>query len=159
MLQRMKTLVQYIYEAFRINKDTKVDKYNYYPKTTNELRKLVIKLIKEHGKDADLNDIDVSAITDMAFLFNGIKIANIDISEWDVSNVTNMNWMFYNCHNFNSDLSKWNVSNVLIMRSMFYRCKKFNCDLSNWNVSNVEDMHGMFDDCDSLQNIPDWYER
>ena len=155
----MKTRKEFIDEAFRINKDTKVQKHNYHPETTEELINIINKLFKERGDDADLNDIDVSAITDMSYLFVCFKIGNIDISEWDVSNVTNMNSMFYNCHNFNSDLSKWNVSNVLIMRSMFYRCKKFNCDLSNWNVSNVEDMHGMFDDCDSLQNIPDWYER
>ena len=130
----MKTLALYIDEAFRINKDTKVDKYNYHPKTKDELKKLIKKLIDERGKDADLNDIDVSEITDMAFLFNHVQMLahNIDISEWDVSNVTNMSGMF--CDN-----------------------KSFNCDLSKWDVNNVRDMGEMFKGCDSLQNIPVWF--
>ena len=130
----MKTLSNYIVEGFRINKDTKVQKHNYHPETKEELRQLIKDLLSERGKNADLNDIDVSEITNMSNLFTGIDIDNIDISEWDVSNVTSM-------------------------YDMFYGCKKFNSDLSKWDVSKVTDMEFMFADCDSLENIPNWYEN
>ena len=154
----MKTLTQYIDEAFRINKDTKVkQEYNYHPKSRKELRELIIKLIKERGNNADLNDIDVSEITDMSRLFSGLGIHNIDISEWDVSNVKDMMGMFYACKDFNCDLFSWNVINVINMKGMFCDCENFNCDLSKWNVSNVKDMQAMFYDCDNLQKTPNWY--
>ena len=38
---------------------------------------------------------DVSAITDMSFLFNGLTNFNTDISSWDTSSVTDMSYMFY----------------------------------------------------------------
>ena len=155
----MKTLTQFIDEAFRINKDTKVQQYNYHPKTKDELKKLIEQLLDERGEDADLNDIDVSTITNMSFLFDGMDIGNINISEWDVSNVTLMSYMFSDCTNFNCDLSKWDVSNVRNTIGMFYSCTKFNSDLSKWDVSKVMMMRRMFKGCKSLKNIPDWYEN
>ena len=153
----MKKIDTYITERLKINKDSSI-KYNYHPKDEHELSSLIRKLIKERGLDADLNDIDVSKITDMSHIFSGLNIHNIDISGWNVSNVTNMDFMFRHCTNFNSDLSNWNVSNVTKMRCMFYNCPKFNSDLSRWDVSNVEDMGAMFLGCDSLKKIPDWYK-
>ena len=44
-------------------------KINLKPKSNLELKELVDKLIIERGLNADLNDIDVSEITDMSFLF------------------------------------------------------------------------------------------
>ena len=158
----MKTLTQYVHdyidEAFRINKDTKLNKHNYHPKTKDELKELVKQLLTERGKDADLNDIDVSEITDMSNLFFGVDIGNIDISAWDVSNVTEMNSMFWDCEDFNCDLSNWDVSNLTETRNMFYNCYKFNSDLSKWNVSKLKDMRYMFYNCDKLKNIPDWFK-
>ena len=83
----MKNLKDIIVERLHINKDT--NSYNYHPKTRDELKELVDKLIKERGDDADLNDIDTSEITNMDSMFDGSNF-NGDISKWDVSNVKNM---------------------------------------------------------------------
>ena len=154
----MNNLSTYIAEKLHINKDIKVKEYHYHPKDKYELISLLKELLEERGKDADLNDIDVSDITDMSELFYGLNPHKIDISEWNVSNVTNMECMFERCKNFNSDLSKWDVSNVKNMESMFYNCGNFNSDLNKWNVSSVKNMHFMFGKCNSLKNKPSWYK-
>ena len=126
----MKQINKYICERLHINKDIK--SYNYHPKTKDELKKLVNKLIKERGNKADLNDIDTSEITDMSALFYGSK--------------------------FNGDISNWNVSNVKDMSSMF-EASKFNGDISNWNVSNVKYMMYMFFKSPLQKNLPKWCKK
>ena len=81
----------------------KYNKYNYHPKTDIEFRYIVVKLIKERGNKADLNDIDVSQITDISHSFTYSQF-NGDISNWDVRNVKNMEGMF-NGSKFNGDIS------------------------------------------------------
>ena len=162
----MKKLNQYIQEKFILNKNTKPI-YKYFPKDKTELRKILEERLRE-DKNADLNDIDVSKITDMGFngynsehggLFEGLDPHNIDISKWDVSKVTSMNWMFIECKNFNSDVSHWDVSKCTNMGLMFCKCEKFDSDLSKWNVSKVTNMHEMLYGCDSLKNKPSWYKE
>lgn len=136
----MKDLDQYINEGFKLGKDYK-NPFNYHPKYTMELKKLINQLISERGNEADLNDIDTSEITNMVELFCNSDF-NGDISRWDVSNVENMSDMFLGSE-FNGDISKWDVSNVQNMSNMFYQ-SDFNGDLSKWDVSNVYDMYGMF---------------
>ena len=53
----------------------------YFPQTKSELRSLIENRIKVEGNELDLNDIDVSAITDMSGLFSWIDF-NGDISGW-----------------------------------------------------------------------------
>ena len=153
----MKEIDTYIIEKLHLNKDINKVVYNYHPKDRDELCSLILKLLKERGDDAYLNDIDTSKITDMSHLFKGLDPHKIDISKWNVSNVKDMYGMFYNCSNFNCDLSEWNVSNVTDIRFMFSWCKDFDSDLSKWDVSNVKDMDDMFYKCDSLKNRPSWY--
>ena len=107
----MVNLSNYIVEKLKINKDTK-QVYHYHPKNYDELENLIKKLLEERGKDADLNDIDVSEVTEMWELFYHLDPHNINISKWDVSNVTAFTRMFLNCKNFNCDLSEWNMSNA-----------------------------------------------
>ena len=127
----MKNLKDIIVERLHINKDTGNRQYNYHPKTRDELKQLVYKLIKERGNEADLNDIDTSEITDMHYLFFKSK--------------------------FNGDISNWDVSNVKDMDSMF-ECSEFNGDISTWDVSNVENMGDMFYNSPLAKNPPKWYK-
>ena len=116
----MKSLTQFIQEKLIIKKNKAVN-YKYFPKTREELKNLVLQRIKSEGNEIDLNDIDVSNVTDMSALF-GLTDFNGDISHWDVSNVTDMGGMFYGCSKFNQDISHWDVSKVKTMNYIFSNC-------------------------------------
>ena len=45
------------------------EQFKYFPQTKEELRNLIEQRIKVEGNEVNLNDIDVSAITDMSELF------------------------------------------------------------------------------------------
>ena len=113
----MKSISSYINEALKLGKI----RYKYHPKTKKELKTIIMQRIKDEGNEVDLNDIDVSNITDMAELFYKTDF-NGDISKWYVSNVTTMKSIFFGCKSFNQDISDWNVSNVNYMRCMFDNC-------------------------------------
>ena len=104
------------------------------------------------GEDGPANTWDVSAITDMSFLFQMTEF-NEAIDQWDTSNVTTMEGMFMTS-SFNQDISTWNVSNVTNMSKMFkghMLPPVFNQPLP-WDVSRVENMEGMF--MNSIFNHP-----
>ena len=89
----MKSLKQFIQEKLTIKKSKN---YKYFPKTKEELKDLIKQRIKTEGKEVDLNDIDVSNITDMSNLFQNSDF-NGDISNWDVSRVKSFDYIFVNC--------------------------------------------------------------
>ena len=158
--EKILSLDNYITEKLKIGKVT----YTCQPKDKFELRKILEERL-DKDKNADLNDIDVSKITDMGEvsgfgLFEYLDPHNIDISRWDVSNVEDMYRMFYNCKNLDCDLGNWDVSNVKDMYAMFFRCSKFTGEgLENWDVSNVEKMSFMFEWCENFKNKPSWYKN
>ena len=126
------------------------------PTRKSELKAIIRHRIEEYGPKCDLNDIDVSRVTDMSDLFFSSKF-NGDISQWSVSHVRNMNGMFYNSQ-FNGDISKWDVHNVESMFNMFNE-SKFNGDISGWDVSSVETMSGMFANSEFNGDISKWNVR
>ena len=54
-----------------------------------ELIELINRRIANQGPKCDLNDIDVSKVDDMSYLFSESQF-NGDISKWDVSNGRSM---------------------------------------------------------------------
>jgi surface protein len=89
----------------------------------------------------DINDWDVSSVTDMNGMFNGLIFTNVnaDLSNWDVSNVLDMSSMFVNTDyetNTIKGIENWDVSSVTNM-SMMFSTSLYTPDLSNWNVSSV----------------------
>ena len=161
----MITLNNYLNEAL-INKNSKVQIYKYSPKNTFELRRILEIRLKE-DKNANLNDIDVSNITDMTYqidatekgLFRRLDPHNIDVSEWNMSRVTNISYLFAGCKNFNCDLSKWDVSYVTDMTRTFLKCESFiGKGLSNWNIEEVEHVISMFCGCKNFdgKEIENW---
>ena len=115
--------------------------YTVKPKTKEELKTLINVEINQHGNCCDLNNIDVSLVTDFSNLFYNSKF-NGDISRWDVSSVKNMLCMFYGSR-FNGDISKWDIRGVTNVNSMF-RGSKFNGDISGWNTCSVSNELGIF---------------
>lgn len=164
----MKSLRNYIVEKLIVNQrvDEKIvinkgytsPSYNYHPTTRGEL----LNAIDEHYNKGiyDLNDIDVSEITNFSNVFNRDKNTgnkNFNISDWNVSNGEDFSGMFYECYNFNSDLSNWNVSKGKYFSNMFRECSLFNSDLSKWNVRNAEDFSGMFIGCEKFnRDLSNW---
>jgi len=146
--------------SFKIGRNKIVNKtYKYFPKSKTKLQQIIISLISKYGKDADLNEIDTSEITDMSELFSDFNIGKINISDWNVSQVRNMNAMFAGNPDFNCDLSNWDVSKVKDMRFMFYNCVNFIGEgLENWNVEKVEDISNMFQYCHKFtgKSIENW---
>ena len=108
----------------------------YYTIVSGEVLRNMI----ENG--GDLSRVCTSRIVDMQFLFEN-STSNQQINNWDVSNVTNMSGMFFNNETFNQPLDNWDVSNVTSMSGMFIG-SPFNQDIGNWDVSNVTNMSGMF---------------
>ena len=147
----MKLLTHYIQEKFIIKKNKRAD-YKYFPQTKKKLKTLIEQRIKDEGNLVNLNNIDVSNITNMSRLFEGFRDFNGDISNWDVSNVKDMSFMFNKCREFNQDISNWNVYNVTNMNSMFLNSTNLKTIyVSNlWNVDNVTDSVNMFGNCKSL---------
>ena len=113
----------------------------------------------KHGKNADYNYIDVSAVTDMKALFSHPHF-NGDITKWDVSKVTSMKSMFDYAVEFNRDIGEWDVSKVTDMSFMFKGAFLFNQYIGHWDVSEVTNMDGMFfgylNKMDFNQDIGNW---
>ena len=117
----------------------------------------------EEKSDADVDNTnpielwDVSKITTMSHMFNGMTSFNKDIGGWDVSNVTDMEGMFNGATSFNKDIGGWDVSKVTDMEGMFNGATSFNKDIGGWVVSKVTDMEGMFKGASSFnKDIGDW---
>jgi surface protein len=82
-------------------------------------------------------------------MFSSAFTFNQDLSKWDVSAVTDMAYMFFRASAFNQDLSKWAVSAVTGMESMFHGASAFNRELCG-----VAWMDSKADKTDMFTNSP-----
>ena len=115
----------------------------YHVESKKHLSQIIRRMKRDYKMGGSLNWLDVTAITNMSFLF-GRSDFNFDISRWDVSRVTDMDSMFMNC-TFNGNISGWDVSRVENMAFMFCH-SPFDKNISGWDVSSVTNYEGIFDD-------------
>lgn len=87
----------------------------------------------------DLNNWDVSKVTDLEDTFYKATIPNLNISNWDVSNVLNMHETFGYINTNELILNNWNTSKVTIAWNLFQYSTINKIDLSNWNLSHLKD--------------------
>ena len=105
----------------------------------------------------NMNNWDISSVTNMREMFHDASSFNQDIGSWDVSSVTNMREMFHDASSFNQDIGSWDVSSVTTMYKMFYNTISFNQDIGSWDVSSVTTMYKMFYNTISFnQDIGSW---
>jgi hypothetical protein len=134
--------------GYRIITDDNVD-----PK--GRLRKLIGMLMEKRGKECDLNDIDVSNITDMSHLFEydifeytPICKFDGDISGWDMTNVTKMLGMFcgseFTGRNGIFGMTVGEKVENRFMEDMF-KDSPFVGDVSGWDMRGVLNVMGMFE--------------
>lgn len=67
-----------------------------------------------------LGDLDVSAITDMSFLFeDSLRMDFSGIEKWDMRNVSSIDGMFANAQFFSHDISNWQLDSVPLQNKSF----------------------------------------
>lgn len=116
----------------------------------------------EGSPEMDITATDIpnlAQVTDMSFMFSQCEklTGPNNINDWDVSNVTNMRAMFQAALLFNQPLNDWDVSNVTDMEWMFYYASSFNQPLDQWKVHNVISMYNIFSGASSFdQNLGSW---
>jgi surface protein len=76
--------------------------------------------------DVDINDWDVSKVSDFQALIRGdndnLAVFNSDINGWDTSQVTKMGYTFYYEGTFNQNLNGWDTGKVTEMGWTFAHC-------------------------------------
>lgn len=92
----------------------------------------------------NINDWDVSNVTDLSNLFEQVLGFNQSLSNWDVSNVTDMSFMFDGATSFNQSLNIWDVSSLQYFDYMFRDAGNFNQDFSSWNLNSFIGGVGVF---------------
>jgi len=112
----------------------------------NELRDIILE------KKIPLDEVDVSKLTDLSYIFKNIDSVLGCFSYWDVSNCENMSFLF-EFSKVNCDINYWNVSNVKYMKGIF-RFSKINSALDLWDIRNVVDFNYKYDFYESNIKIP-----
>ena len=122
--------------------------------TTTNLAECFLNCLALTAAASNIGTWDVSAVTDMSFMFGACGNFNKDLSAWDTSSVQNMSNMFRNCTVFNNGGSPltWTTTALLYTDSMFLLCVAFNQTVSFSDMSNVDSMASMFSQCTVFNN-------
>jgi len=103
------------------------------------------------------DELDISNITNMSYMFYDCYVFDQDLSSWDVSNVTNMEYMFSYASVFNGNISGWKTGNVTSINNIFENAEAFNQNIGSWDVGKITNMSGMFNSATVFdQNISGW---
>jgi surface protein len=138
---------------------------NYIFSDTETLQEAIYNYLEENNSDGypEIGEWDVSEITDMSNLFEGMitteekneRIAGI--SNWNVSKVTDISNIFSDCSSFNQPLDGWEFDELTTMNGAFSGCSSFNQPLENWNVYFIESFIWVFEGCSSFnQPLNGW---
>ena len=96
----------------------------------------------EHLKGDFIDTPNLSAVTDMSYMFANAGSFNSDIGDWDVSTITDMRFMFSGAGMFNQNLSTWNVENLTNADQMFNQVtlstSNYDALLIGWNAQNLQ---------------------
>ena len=84
--------------------------------------------------------------TSLASFFSGCSSLNENINNWDVSNVTNMASMFESCSSFNQSLNNWNFAKCVLVSRMFAGCNTFNQPI-NFSLPLCQDISEILQSC------------
>ena len=98
---------------------------------------------------------NLSKVKNMRQMFKYAGV-NDDINDWDVSNITNMSEMFCNATSFNQPLNNWDVSNVTEMHKIFYAARSFNQPLNDWDLSSISGGSGPISFDNSVISVENW---
>ncbi len=109
----------------------------------------------------NMNNWDVSNVTNMQYMFQDAVAFNENIGGWDLGSVAKtMFRMFAGASAFDQPIGSWDVSNVTSLREMFHGASSFNQDIGAWTISkdmHIFGMHGMFQNASSFnQDISGW---
>lgn len=102
----------------------------------------------------DLNDLDVSRVTDFSWLFSFMNF-QADVSKWNMKNARNLSFMFSNSSLSLDSISSWNTENVIDMSFMFSGSTISGVGVSNWNTKSLVNITGMFNRCSGDFKISD----
>lgn len=72
-------------------------------------------------------------------LFYDARSANpANINDWDISGMTQMGDFFFQALSFNQDLNKWDISNIISLGTLKFRgASVFNGNVDNWDISGI----------------------
>lgn len=97
-------------------------------------------------KDINVSNFNTSNVMDMQSMFNACLVTNITgLNNFDTRNVVDMQYMFLGVNVTSLDVSSFDTSKVTSMNSMFMGCTATNIiGLENFNTQKVTDMCRMF---------------
>src|SRR5690606_21072853 len=93
----------------------------------------------------NINDWDVSHVTNLSSFLQKIAGFNQSLSNWDVSKVTDMSFMFDGATNFDQPLDSWDVGSLEHFDYLFREASSFNQSLGAWNLESFVAAVGVFD--------------